>query len=56
MREIYHKIWITAWDWQNVKSVILVLKQGITYVSSDFLQENAVQSEIFVKMLTQHIN
>ncbi len=40
----------------GAESAILVLKQGATCVSSGFLQENAAQSEIFVEMLTQHIN
>ncbi len=35
---------------------ILVLKQGQTCFSGDFLQENVAQSEIIVEMLAKHIN
>ena len=51
-----HKFKITALHRHGAESVILVLKQGVTSVSSYFLQEQAAQSEIFVAMLTQHIN
>ena len=51
-----HKFRITYVHWHDAESAILVLKQGVTSVSSDFLQENAMQSEIFVAMLTEYIN
>ena len=51
-----HKFMITAVHRHDAESAILVLKQGVTSVSSDFLQEHAAQSEIFVAMLTQHIS
>ncbi len=51
-----HRFKITAVDWNCAELVILVLKQGKTCVSGDFLQENMAQSEIFVEMLTKHIN
>jgi hypothetical protein len=41
-----------TWRWISH----LVLKQGETCVSGDFLQENAAQSDIFAQMLAQNIN
>ena len=51
-----HKFHITAVHCHGAESAILVLKQGFICVSDDFLQENVVQSEIFVEMLAKHIS
>ena len=40
----------------GAESAILVLKQGVSCVSGDFLQEYVVQSEIFVEMVAKYIN
>ncbi len=40
----------------GAESAILVLKQGETCVSGDFLQGNVAQSEVFAQMLAQHNN